>query len=586
MRPLPFAALLLSTLLTSALLTAPAFAAVKTKPATQAPTSDDLTAILGTPNRHYISTAALQTNPQSGGSYDYRTITVLPEFERYSSKGRWQGNSATTLLQGLQNFQGTRGSSALRQIWRHILLSDFKGLNMDGKSDNLQQVAVFSERLKLLNDLGYFDESVRLYQAADTDRNPIPETVAREGVDGMALAGSADGACLEVNLILGSLRGSNWLQDGALCAAYFGQKGKAAALYNVVKDDSGSGFRAIYKMLNQNSVGSSIQVGIPPLWRTLLLAKGASVGVNSLNKVAPADLASIAVNRHVPFGMRLNAGMRAAQAGTLSSDQLRKLYDEQGTPNDAELASLRERIKGGEILSRQKMYQAARFTWAGNDRAQIVEKALKSLPNINSSLGEVYQWIMVKLTLQKDAIAWFAPTGYVALRVGNRGDAKFYYEYGDLSHHYVSFISLFDTTDNASQSFFTKWRKDIKKRFPKDALWRIDTAMVIAHMIGVPESMTDASVSTGATKTKHKPQESKPILPPSVTQKDLQPFQQAVAHGERGNSVVAALSLFAQSPWRQLEPSFMDFLFSGLKKVGAKGESAKIGLEIAMQTVI
>ncbi|HEY1095606.1 MAG TPA: hypothetical protein VGF14_00015 [Alphaproteobacteria bacterium] len=575
---------LLPCLLLGLALSVPAVAA---KPVEDAPrTKDALTTILGPVNRNYIAEDALKTNPQAGGSYDYRSVTILPEFERYSSKGRWSGNSATTLLAGLKNFNGTRGSSAMRQLWRHILLSDFKGLDMDGKSENAQQIELFAQRLHLLNQLGFFDEAARLYQKADTDKNPIPEAVAQQGVDSIALAGSADGACLEVNLALGSLRSDSWLQDGALCAAYFGQTGKADALYDEVADRSGSGFRTIYKMLKQKSVSSVAQVNIPPLWRTLLLAKGASVGVNSLNSIAPSDLAAIAVNRHVPFGMRMNAGLRAAQAGTISADQLRKLYDEQGTPNDAELADMRARIKDGEILSRPKMYQAARFTWAGNDRAIIVQKALKSLPNINSTLGEVYHWIIVKLTLQKDAIAWFAPTGYVTLRVGNRGDAKYYYEYGDLSHHYVSFITLFDNNDNANQAFFAKWRKDIKKRFPKDALWRIDTAMAIAHMLGVPENVTDLPVTKGAPTKNTKQKETTPDLPSTVTRKELQPFEQAVANHERGNAVVAALSLFAQSPWRQLQPSFLDYLFTGLKKVGAKGENAKIGLEIAMQTVI
>jgi hypothetical protein len=567
-------------------LTTPVLAAKPAEQSDKIP-SDALSELLGDAKQDYIAESTLKTNPNAGGTYDYRDVTTLPVFERYSSKDRWQGNSATTLLESLQNFHGTRGSSALRVIWRHILLSDYEGLKIDGKDKNGQQIALFSERLKLLNGLGYFDEAVRLYQAADTQKNPIPESVVRQGVDAMALSGSADGACLEVNLALGSLRNDEWLQNGALCAAYFGQSKKADALYKLVKDEAGSGFRATYKLLQQKNVNTIVQVDIPPLWRTLLLAKGASVGVNSLSSISPADLSAIAINKNVPYGLRLNAGMRAAQAGTVSVDQLRKLYDEQGKPSDAELASILAAVKRGDTISRAKMYQAARFTFSGQDRATIVDKALKSLPNVNSTLGEVYHWIVVKLTLQKDAIAWFAPTGYVTLRVGNRGDAKYYYQYGKLDGHYTSFIALFDNIDKATPEFFNKWRKDIKKRFPTDALWRIDTAMAIAHMIGVSDTVTGSTV-TGSPSASQKAnqKDTSPLLPSTVTRKQLQPFDKAVENNERGNAVVAALGLFAEAPWRRLQPSYLTYLMNGLKKVGAKGENHKIGLEIAMQTVI
>jgi hypothetical protein len=576
--------ILFACLCVSLCLATPSFAA-KTETDTSL---DPIISLLGEAQKDYIAEETLISRPNDGGHYDYRAVTTLPVFERYSSQGRWSDNSATTLQDSFKNFQGTRGSSALRQSWRHLLLSDYDGLKIDGRNKNLQQITIFAERIRILNQLGFFDEAVRLYQAADmTMDSPMPEAIARQAIESMALSGTADGACLEVNLVLSSLRHDEWLQNGALCAAYFGQHKKADALYQLVQKSAGSGFRATYKMLKQNTTNAIVQVDIPPLWRTLLLAKGAQIGVNSLSVIAPPDLSAIAINKNVPFGLRLNAGIRAAQAGTLGVDQLRKLYDDLGKPSDAELANTLAAIKRGDSVSRQKMYQAARFTFSGQDRATIVDKALKSLPNVNSTLGEVYHWIIVKLTLQKDAISWFAPTGYVTLRVANRGDAKYYYEYGQLSNHYMSFISLFDNNDNATPEFFNKFRKDIKKRFPKDALWRIDTAMAIAHIIGVPETVTNENVTGSLSATQKSSQKDlSPTLPSTVTRKDIQSFDKAVDNHERGNAIVAALNLFAQTSWRRLQPSYLSYLMTGLKKVGAKGENNKIGLEIAMQTVI
>lgn len=563
------------------------FAATPEKTESVQSDSVSLDDALGEPSNRYVSTDAIVKGQARVA--DYRHVTTLPEFERYSSKGRWNGNSATTLLTTLQQFKGVRGSTSLRTMWRHILLSDLNGLDMDGKNTNQQQVSLFTQRLNVLNKLGFFDEAVRLYQAADTGKYPIPESVAEQGIDAMALAGSADAACLEVNLALGSLRSDAWLQDGALCAAYFGQTDKADTLYKSVRGDSASGFRAIYKLLrNGTANGGTVQIGIPPLWRTLLLAKGANIGFASLSKVSASDLAAIAVNRHVPFGTRLAAGEKAAAAGTISADLLRKLYDEQGQPSDAELQAMLEKVKSGEGLSRAKIYQAARFIWNGNDRATIVDKAVRSLPNMNSSLGGVYHWIIVKLTLQKTAIAWFAPTGYVALKGGNRGDAKYYYEYGDLGHHYVSFLELFSDKHYATPEFFIKWRKDIKKRFPNDAAWRIDTAMALAHMLGVPDTVTDPAVTTGPTHTKRVAK--KASSPDSITGFEKtalwHTFQNAVAANDRGNSVAAALNLFADRPWHQFQPLFFKEVFDGLYKTDAKNESLKLGLEIGMQTVI
>ena len=458
---------------------------VAAEPIAPAAAHPELNEALGEPNDRYVA----QDQINSVGSYDYRNVTILPAFERFSSKNRWSGNSAATLLKSLAEFDGVRGSSSLRTMWRHILLSDFDGLRIDGPA-NEQQVELFTRRLEVLNGLGFFDEAVRLYQTADTGENPIPESVAEQAVNAMALTGAADAACLEVNLALGSLRSNTWLQDGALCAAYFGQMKKADTLYDAAQQDAGDGFRTVYKMLRNNAVDKAAQINIPPLWRSLLLAKGGSIGFDSLKKLSPADQAAIAINRHVPFATRLAAGERAALSGSISSDQLRKLYDEQGKPSDAELASMVQQIKAGAILSRPRMYQAARFTWEGNERAMIVEKAIKALPNANSSLGGVYHWIIVKLTLQKEKIAWFAPTGYAVLIGGNRGDAKYYYEYGSLENHYVSFLHLFDDIHYGTRDFFIKWRKDITKTFPKDELWRIDTGMAIARMLGVSDETT------------------------------------------------------------------------------------------------
>ncbi len=540
---------------------------------------DDL---LGQPNERYVP----QNLIDEVGRYDYRGITTLPSFERYSSRGRWNGNSAGMLLGLLNNFHGVRGSTSLRTMWRNILLGEFTGLTIDGDA-NAQQVALFTERLKVLNALGFFDEAARLYQMADNDENPIPESVAEQGIEAMALTGSADAACLEVNLALGSLRSDNWLQDGAMCAAYFGQTTKADKLFDAAEKNGGDGFRTVYRMLRDNKMSGSIAVNMPPLWRTLLLAKGATVGIDSLKKLSPADQAAIAINAHVPYGLRLAAGERAALAGSISSDQLRKLYDEQGKPSDAELASMVQQIKAGTVLSRPRMYQAARFTFAGNDRALIVEKAIKSLPNANSALGGVYHWIIVKLTLQKDKIAWFAPTGYVVLIGGNRGDAKYYYEYGALENHYVSFLRLFDDNKYATPEFFIKWRKDIAKTFPKDGLWRIDTGMAIARMLGVSDEITtDSSVVFDASPVSA----SITGINDSISNLNADPvwqsFQQAVSAKERGNGVVAALNLYADRPWRKFDPSFFNMIFTGLNKIGARNENVKISVEIAMQTVI
>src|SRR5690606_35472543 len=252
---------------------------------------------------------------------------------------------------------------------------------------------------------GYFDEAVRLYVEA-TQKKPIPEMVAQQGVEAMALAGSADGACLEVLMAAQHLKNETWLQNAALCSVYFGQQDEAKNYYEQVSKEAGSGFRAVYKMLRDNNM-QTIQPGIPPLWRTLMLAKGASLSASSLTKADAMTLASIAASRKVPLGTRLVAAGRAADAGTIHIERLRKLYERKHR-TDAGVGDILQKIEAGEPLPQSDYYAAARFTFEGNARAKVVQHAIENLRPRTNVKSHVYGWIVDKLTLQPDRIKWFA----------------------------------------------------------------------------------------------------------------------------------------------------------------------------------
>ena len=494
------------------------------------------------------------------------SVTTIPEFERYDSSRRWDTVRASDLLKELKNFKGIKGSPVLRAVWGDVLLSDFSGLSANAA----EQTDLTAQRLHILNRLGFFDEAIRLYQQAAL-RHPIPEKIVREAIDSFALSGSADGACLEVTMAAKYLATDNWTQDAALCARYFGEQDRAQELYDKISDKAGEGFGAVYQMLADGS-GGAIKAEIPPLWRTLLLAKGATLTGEALRKADGMELAAIAENPHVPLGVRLAAASRGADLGTVGWDRLRKLYETKHG-DESVVPTVAAGIDADVGQPQSDLYAAARFTFEGAARARVVQSALEALHPHTNMKSHVYGWIVDKLTLQPERITWFAPHGYGLMMLTGRSDsAKIYYDTAHLETSTVAAVQALEEGKPWPQAAQTAWKEAMTQRFGNGAAKRINLVMNLLKAYDTDKKMALADSKASRNDS---------------SSNSLTYLKESVQRGGRGLTLVAGLNHLAKAPQMNRIPS--DEL-SEMAKVFAQqglfGPRKKITLEILIQSVL
>lgn len=528
-------------------------------------TQNALAAKSASPSSSSYVGAVYQAAPSSA---DLREITTLSDFTRMVYRDRWQGIEAEDVLKEFAKFKGAPNSPAMRIIWRDVLLGDFQGLEIDNAA---QQTALMSERIRLLNRLGFFSEAVRLYQQASM-KKPIPSSIVREGIDALALSGSADGACLEVTMATKYLAGDEWTQDAALCARYFGEVKQADELYQQalkIKAPKG-GFKAVYNML-ANGEAKAINVGIPPLWRTLLLAKGASVPAETLKQADAMTLAALAANKHVSLGVRLAAANRAADKGTIDFDLLRKLYETKH-PTEATITGLIEQAKAGAPLAPSDYYSVARFTFEGNARSTVVKNGLHALHPITNIKSQVYGWIIDKLTLQVDKIKWFAPEGYAIMATTNRLDsADMYYDAGNLKKSPFAIIQALLVGKPWLPEQRQEWEQAMNQRFGDKSAEKTQRMFLTAMAYDQEKKLAlqmDPKVKNDISTS------------PSI-------LKESINNGGKGLTLLEALNVLAgKNQLKEMSTGQFVDIVENMTKQGLFGERKKLALEFLIQTVL
>lgn len=499
-------------------------------------------------------------------SHNYANLSGLPEFERYDTRNRWQQVDAEAVIAEMKRFKGVKASPAMREIWRKNLLGDFNGLQFDSQA---QQTPLFAARLNLLIQLGFFDEAVRLYQQA-AQQKPVPESIARLGVDAMAFSGAADGACLEAMLAAQHLPGLSWAQDAAMCTAYFGQTDRAAEIYAHVADKSDGAFRKYYKTLLKDS-NIALPAQMPPLWRVLLLAKGNKIAASAADDIDPVTAASLSKSKYVPLGMQLRYASLAADNGMIGFDRLRKLY-ERAHKTEKNVPAILARIENGDRLSQADYYAAARFTFEGSQRASIVGKALSALKPRTNVKSHVYGWIVDKLTLQsEERLAAFAPQGYVLMLLTNRAQsADMYYKAGSLQHTTLAVMQAFEKGKPWPKKAQDEWRHAMQNRFGATADKRIDRALQVLR------AYDDTGILQPTDAGKSRKESHDPVI-----------LTSSIKSGGRGLTLFTGLNRLAES--KQIADHTNDELAEIMHVFGNQGlftDRKKIGLEILAQTVL
>lgn len=500
-------------------------------------------------------------------SADYRNVTTLNDFTLLVYRDRWKDIRYSYVIEQLNQFKGAVFSPALRESWRDALLGDFAELRIrNGEEQN----TLMAKRIELLNALGFFNEASRLYNEAAKIK-PIPEIIATQGIQALALNGSADGACLEVYMAVQHLQSVELKKDKALCAVYFGETALAKTLYDEVKEDAGSGFKTVYHMLGKRD-GKAIRVtGIPALWRTLLLARGASITSEAMKDADAMTLASIASNKHVPLGIRLNAANRAADKGAFDSDQLRKLYEAKH-PENKGLDGMIADAKEGKSLPQADYYSAARFTFGGQDRAIIVKNAMARIDPVTNVKTNVYSWIVDKLTLQVKSLSWFAPEGYAVLALTNRlPSATLYFNAGKMQNTRFAIVDALLQGNPWPKAQQEIWEKAMRKYYKNNADARIQQTLDLAIAYDMENKLLlDIDSKAAANRAKNT----------SI-------LRNSVRNGGRGLTLLTALNNVAETPKMSKIPSeqFIDII-DVMSKEGLFRERKKLTLEFLIQSML
>ena len=498
---------------------------------------------------------------------DYRDITGLSRFARMAYRNRWLGIDVRDVLVEFSRFKTSGSSPALRDAWHDMMLSDFDGLEIDHAQ---QQTDLMTARLHVLNKLGYFDEAVRLYQLAAT-KKPVASSLALEGVNALALSGSADGACLEISMASKYLVSDEWKQNEALCSVYFGDEARGDELYNEVSENAGSGFRTVYKLLKKKG-GKAIQANIPPLWRTLLLAQGATLPSASLKSADAETLASIASNPRVSVSMRLAAATRAANLGTVGSDRMRGLYEMQ-YPEDNGLQGIIATATAGGDQPHSAYYAAARFTFEGNARATIVKNGMHKVSPITGIRNHTYNWIVDKLTLQVNKLGWFAPQGYSLMTLTNRtASANMYYDVGNLGNTRFALIHALVTGEPWAAESRAAWEQGMQQYYKSKADSKVNDFMALANAYDLEEKLQ----LNGPPKKQQ-----------DLSVKRSSSLYESTRAGGKGLTLAAALNLLGQQPKLSSvqTPEFIDII-DVMTKQGLFVERKKITLEFLIQNML
>lgn len=520
--------------------------------------------IIGTPAlAQRYNGPAYQASPVT--SIDYRNVTTLNDFKRLVYKNRWSNISATDVLAQFTAFKGGSSSPAIRDIWLDILVSDFDGLSFD---DNTQQTRLMSERIRLLNELGFFDEAVRLYQRA-ADKKPVPEAIVRQGVEALALSGSADGTCIEVYMAAKHFSLKDWDQDAALCAVYFGESKRASELYNKISKQSAKGFHTVYKMVNEDK-GKAIHITMPALWRTILLSQRATVSASALKNADPMTMAALAASPRVPLSIRLSAASKAADNGTISAERLRQLY-ELKHETESGLSGIINSAIAGANLPQHDYYGAARFHFQSNDRAKIVKNAMHDSSPVTHIKSHVYSWVIDKLTLHIKSLGWFAPEGYSLMLLTKRtSSAAKYYKAGNLEQTPFKLVDAIANNKAWTSKDREQWKDSMRKRYKKSATQKIEDFLFLASaydqdkMLGIPPVKSDPDALTLPT-----------------------PLFLTIEKGGKGLTLVTALNIFSmQKQWNKFDNTTFANMIELMTREGLFGERKKITLEFLIQTML
>lgn len=323
----------------------------------------------------------------------------------------WQGTPRSYVVAALPLVQPT-ASPALQDLTRRLFLSNAAA---PGGNDPPDGRGLVSVRLERMVALGQVDAALAIM-----DRLPWKgdaEPMDRLRVDLTLVSNDVDGACKQVEAVIGRYQDVWWDRLQIACQALHGDQGKAQLGLSLLRERKvprDQLFDTLIDALGGRTAKIDRMPDPTPLRVALLAAAKLPLPADALQAADPAVLHAWATNANVPNERRLPAAERAVALGALPLDELRLLYTEIAFRPEESKTALQQASESPR--ARALLYTSAKQETVPAARAELLQALLQA----GAKRGEfpVTARLVAPIILEIPATSdldWFAPPAARAL---------------------------------------------------------------------------------------------------------------------------------------------------------------------------
>lgn len=332
----------------------------------------------------------------------------------------WDGTPAALVARLLPALPARSQSPAVRALMRRLLLSAAAPPQGDARSAD----PLLQQRVERLWAMGEIDGMLRLIAAVPAAAQTGP--LLRYRIDGMLLRGDVAGTCRLVPAGRAEADADGYLsQVWAFCEALVGRRSEAALTASWLRE-RGFGDPAFFTALDALT-GTPGEIASLPQPRPLHLAMARAASIALSAEAAGGDqlplLAALARYEGASLEARLIAAEKAAYAGALDAEELRRLYSSVTFGDDAANRPIDDAASAAGWQSRALLFRIAQTQKDAAARGELIAKALELAGRHGhfAATARLYAPMIEELPASAE-LSGFAATAVRALLAAGRRD--------------------------------------------------------------------------------------------------------------------------------------------------------------------
>lgn len=508
-------------------------------------------------------------------------VGTLAEDDGGLGPAMWQGTPRSVVDALLPAIPAGVRSPAMHDLARRLLLSS--AAVPEGSSER-HFVAMRAERLIAMGDVAAAVEL--LDRVGRQDRHPELDRIEAEA---RLLNNDTVRACDLAGNASDTLDARFWQRLLVFCQALAGQDDRAALGVSLLRE-TGGGDPAFYALIDalsgqEDAVVDSLSDPTP---LHLAMARAAEIGLPAdvTGSDSPAVLRTVAIGPNAAFETRLEAAERAAAAGSLDTEFLRRLYAEVSFSEAEQGNPLSNAETEGGSWGRALLYQTAQRETVPSAKAEAVSQALASAAEDGryAAVARVFLPVVTALTPSQE-LNWFAPMAVRALVVAAAAEParRWFaqvrtgagYEASGRSHLHavLPLARLAGATDQAgwSEESLIAWWRDTDEA----GVGRQQAELVFVLLEGLGEPVPDAIWLDLLDGT---PRESVAMPPVAVWYR----LDSAAYAGRVGETVLLALVVLGEQGPQEASPLAMRKVVDSLRSVGELDAARALAVEAGL----